>query len=248
MIYGILMFVFQMTSRRASNREMTTPQLLANLQSIFPELTDMPHQDTLCRLLEDIDVTQIEMTYTDLLRQLIMKKTFQNMLLHKRYLIAIDGTQKYKMAEQWDPRYLRRKIKGKDGEYQYYAYVLEAVLVFTNGMVLPLMSEFLENSEELEHVEDEEVWKQDCERKAFHRLAQRIKQQFPKLAITVLLDGLYANGPVFERCQRYRWQFMIVLKEGSLSKVWKEVNALLKITNDEFEYRQNWQGRDQHFK
>lgn len=162
MIYGILMFVFQMTSRRASNREMTTPQLLANLQTIFPELTDMPHQDTLCRLLEDIDVTQIEMTYTDLLRQLIIKKTFQNMLLHKRYLIAIDGTQKYKMAEQWDPRYLRRKIKGKDGEYQYYAYVLEAVLVFTNGMVLPLMSEFLENSEELEHVEDEEVWKQDC--------------------------------------------------------------------------------------
>jgi hypothetical protein len=248
MTYGILMFVFQMSSRRASNREMTTPQLLANLQTIFPDLTDMPHQDTLCRLLEKIDVSQIEMVYTDLLRKLIIKKTFQNMLLHKRYLIAIDGTQKYRMSEQWDSRYLRRKIKGEDGEYQYYAYVLEAVLVFTNGMVLPLISEFLENSEELERVEDEEEWKQDCERKAFHRLAQRIKKQFPKLAITLLLDGLYANGPVFERCRKYHWQFMIVLKEGSLSTVWKEVNALLKINSDETEYKQKWQGRDQQFR
>jgi hypothetical protein len=51
--------------------------------------------------------------------------------------------------------------------------VLEAVLVFTNGMVLPLMSEFLENSEELSAVENYEKWKQDCELKAFHRLAKR---------------------------------------------------------------------------
>ncbi len=42
------------------------------------------------------------------------------------------------MKECWDERYLFRKVQGKDGEWQYYAYVLEAVLVFANGMVLPL--------------------------------------------------------------------------------------------------------------
>jgi hypothetical protein len=51
--------------------------------------------------------------------------------------------------------YLRRKIRGKDGEYQYYAYVLEAVLLFLGGMVLPLVSVFLENSAELETIEND---------------------------------------------------------------------------------------------
>lgn len=39
---------------------------------------------------------------------------------------------------------------------------------------------------------------------------------------------------------------MIVLKEGSLSTVWKEVNALLKVNSDESELSQKWQGRDQY--
>lgn len=198
------MFVFQMHSRRETNREMTTPQLLENLRLLFPELTDMPHQDTLCRLLESMDVVRIEDEYMGLLRKLIRKKTFRNLLHRKRYLVAMDGTQKYVMPEQWDPRYLRRRIQGKKDEYQYYAYVLEAVLVFANEMVLPLLSEFLENSKALESIEDEEKWKQDCERKAFHRLAGRLKKQFPKLPITLLLDGLYANGPVFETCRKKR--------------------------------------------
>jgi len=118
-------------------------------------------------------VGQLETIYIDTLKGLIRKKRFKNLLHKDRYLVAIDGTQKYVMDECGDKRYLRRKIKGKDGEYQYYAHVLEAVLIFANGMVLPLMSEFLENSLELEVIENDEKWKQDCELKAFYRLAKR---------------------------------------------------------------------------
>ncbi|CEO88895.1 hypothetical protein SSCH_2970002 [Syntrophaceticus schinkii] len=85
MIYGILMFVFQMPSRRETNQEMTGPRLLKHLQAVFPELTDMPHQDTLCRLLEKMDVDQIEIAYIDMLRHLIYKKKFKN-LLHQKTL------------------------------------------------------------------------------------------------------------------------------------------------------------------
>ena len=34
--YGILMFVYQMSSRREANREMTRPQFLENLRLFFP--------------------------------------------------------------------------------------------------------------------------------------------------------------------------------------------------------------------
>lgn len=249
LLYGILMFVFNLTSRRKANEELTGPQLLENLRSLFPDLVDMPHQDTLCRLLQKLDVGQIESCYLDLLKDLIRKKKFRQLLCQKRYLVAIDGTQKYVMKECWDERYLRRRVHGKDGEEYYYAYVLEAVLVFTNGMVLPLLSEFLENDTELETVEDGEKWKQDCELKAFHRLAKRLKEEFPKLPFTLLLDGLYANGPVMEACRRYKWEYMIVLKDKSMPSVWEEANALMRLdTKGEYCLKRKWRGREQTFR
>lgn len=252
MLYGILMFVFQMTSRRETNREMTGPQLLEHLQTLFPTLTDLPHQDTLCRLLEKIDVDRIEQDYLDLLRRLIRQKKFQHLLHRKRYLVAVDGTQKYKMDECWDTRYLRRTIRGKAGEAdktQYYAYVLEAVLLLSNGMVLPLISIFLENSPELEAAESDANWKQDCELKAFYRLAARLKREFPRLPVTMLLDGLYAKGPVMEMCRKNKWQFMIVLKEEAISTVWREAEGLMRLdVKGERSHEREWRGRQQQFR
>lgn len=46
MIYGILSFVYQMASRREANREMTRPVFMENLNRLFPELKELPHQDT----------------------------------------------------------------------------------------------------------------------------------------------------------------------------------------------------------
>src|SRR5207237_1098531 len=51
LLYGILMFVYQMSSRREANREMSLPQFWGNLRLLFPELESLPHQDTLARLL-----------------------------------------------------------------------------------------------------------------------------------------------------------------------------------------------------
>ena len=74
MLYGILMFVFQLSSRRQVNREMTQPQFKKNLHLIFPELDDLPHADTLFRLLSKIDVEQIEESLIGLIKRLIEKK------------------------------------------------------------------------------------------------------------------------------------------------------------------------------
>jgi len=234
-------------SRRGGNRDLTGPQLLENLKTLYPGLTEMPHQDTLFRLVEEMEVEQIETAYIGMMKQLIRNKKFKNLLPGNRYLVAIDGTQKYVMDRCWDERYLRRK--SEEGDYHYYAYVVEAVLILSNGMVLPLLSEFLENSPELEAVENEEQWKQDCELKGFYRLAGRLKKEFPKLKLTLLLDGLYANGPVMSMCFKNKWKFMIVLKENSLSSLWEEANALIGLDKEKANYwRQKWRGRKQSFR
>jgi len=93
---------------------------------------------------------------------------------------------------------------------------------------------------------DGEQRKPDCETKAFHRLAARIKKAFPRLPIMLLLDGLYPNGPIMERCRSYRWDFMIVLKDGSLPTVWEEYHSLAH-EQEENRTQQNWGERRQHF-
>ncbi|MFQ5382686.1 MAG: transposase family protein, partial [Dehalococcoidia bacterium] len=90
-LYGILMFVYQMSSRREANRTMTRPMFLENLRSIFPEIDELPHQDTLHRLLCEIEVDHLEALLYELVRDLIRRKKFRRYRVESRYVIAIDG-------------------------------------------------------------------------------------------------------------------------------------------------------------
>jgi len=68
MIYGILTFIFHMSSCREANREMTRPMFEENLKILFPEFEDLPHHDTLKRLLSKIDVMELENIHIELIR------------------------------------------------------------------------------------------------------------------------------------------------------------------------------------
>jgi hypothetical protein len=120
--------------------------------------------------------------------------------------------------------------------------VLEANLVLTNGMTIPLLSEFLDFQRG-----DTAQDKQDCELRAFYRLAERLRRAFPRLPIMLLLDGLYPVGPAMRRCAEYRWEFMIVLQDGSLPSVWEEYRGLVKLLEPEEQHQMSFNGRDQRF-
>jgi len=243
LVYGILCFVFQMASRREANRKMTRPMFLENLRLFFPELESLPHHDTLNRILSVIDVNQIEEAHIDLVRRLIRKKKFVRYLIQSCYPIAVDGTQKLVRGELHSEQWLERQVhKGEGIETQYYVYVLEANLAFHNGMVIPLMSEFLDYTQG-----DTSADKQDCELRAFKRLAGRLKKAFPRLPVMLLLDGLYPNGPVMALCREYNWQFMIVLQDSSLPSVWEEFNGLQKLERDNH-HEMTWGNRRQRFR
>ncbi len=246
LLYGLLVFVLHYASRRAANTEMTRPVFEENLLKLFPELESLPHADTLFRLLRDIDVAQIEQAHIDMVNQLLRKKKLARWRINNCYPIAIDGTQKNSRASLWSESLQERRRSAADAEgeerYQYHVYVLEANLCFHNGMVIPLMSEFLDYEKG-----DTEHAKQDCELNAFHRLAVRIKAAFPRLPIMLLLDGLYPNGPLMARCTHYGWDFMIVLKDDSLPTVWSEYQALASLLPNQIHER-CWGDRAQHFR
>ena len=243
MIYGIFMFVFKVASRREADREMTMPVFIENLKNFFPEIETLPHNDTLMRLLTNIKVAQIEQSLITCIQKLIKNKKFTRYLIDKHYPIAIDGTQKMVRDYIWSEHCQERTVGKEDHKYkQYYVYVLEASLAFQNGMTIPLMSEFLSYTEG-----DIDRKKQDCETKAFKRLAKRLKSTFKRLPIMLLLDGLYANGPVMEICCNYHWDYMIVLKDDSLISVWREYNMLQSLSPENL-LKMKWGNRKQSFK
>lgn len=241
LLYGMLMFVYQIGSRREANRTMSCI-LFENLKAMFPELETLPHADTLARLLEVIDVSEIQECMVELLKDLIKRKKFKNYLLKKNYLIAIDGTQKFYRNYQWDEKCLERNVgKEETKTAQYYVYVLESVLILSNGITLPLYSLFLDNKD---WVKGET--KQDCERKAFYRLAEKIKKLFRNSRITIVVDGLYACGPVIKTCLKNKWDYMIVLKEDCLKTVWEDAKGLMKL-EPENSLHVKWGDRDQEY-
>jgi len=242
MLYGILTFALHRTSRREANRTLTRPSMMENLKLLFPELETIPHHDTLSRLLAGIEVDQIEEAHLELVQRFIRNKKFRRYLIANCYPIAVDGSQKLVRDVQWSEETLQREVKKGDGTIlQHYVYVLEANLAFHNGMTIPLMTEFLSHT-----AGDTESNKQDCEQRAFRRLAERLKRAFSHLPILVLLDGLYANGPIIELCRKKGWDFMIVLQDGSLPSVWEDVKGIRKLEPGQvFERTHN--GRVQKF-
>jgi len=108
-----------------------------------------------------------------MVRRLIKSRVVERYrLLERYYLVAIDGTRFLRFNERHCKNCLRKKIKeDKDGNpvYEYYHYVLSAKLVTESGLSFTIMAEFVEN----ESIDSD---KQDCELKAYYRLAERLKK------------------------------------------------------------------------
>lgn len=87
-------------------------------------------------------------------------------------------------------------------------------------LTVSIATEFIEN-------EKEDIKKQDCERKAFKRLATKIKRDYPRLPICILGDSLYACAPVFQICKENRWAYLIRYKDGSIRSLAKEFHTII---------------------
>lgn len=159
--------------------------------------------------------------------------------MEKRYVVAIDGTQKFTRTIPFAAEALHRK-SGED-TVNYSVYILEATLVGPQGIVIPLLAEFCENQGEEGSQE-----KQDCELKAFRRLASRLKELMGKLPLLIVVDGLYACGPVMQICRKNKWDFMIVLQSDCLKTVWEDAEGIHKLEPEQSR-TYKWGDRNQNF-
>jgi len=216
---GVMMFLCRLEARRQIGLLLRNSPSVDKFQALFG-VEFFPHGDTLNEAFSKLDPEQGQNVVCTMIKTLIRKKILYAYRLFDTYfVVSIDGTGTLTFSERHCPYCLTRTHNGKT---LYYHNVLEAKLVTKNGFAFSLMTEFIENP-------GENPTKQDCELKAFYRLAERLNKQFPRLPILLTMDGLFAGGPTFDLCKKYGWKFMIVLKDNDLSSVNEEFAALLKL-------------------
>jgi hypothetical protein len=179
----------------------------------------MPHGDSVNNVMSLLDVAQIEQLKQKMVKTLFQRKTFHNSRYRGHWFrVAVDASGMGSYDHQRDGQCLHRT--SKTGKVTYFHSVLEARLITASGFSVSIATVWIENPEHGEYD------KQDCERKAFNRLAVELKHVYPRLPILILADGLYLYEGFFALCKANRWCYCVSFKEGNLPSVWQEVLAL----------------------
>ena len=217
------MFLFKAESRNGFNNLREDLRFEKNYQRLFK--MSLPHADTVDQVMRLLKTEQLECLKQKMVNVLIRRKVFQNQRYRgKWYCVAVDATGVTSYKEQHCDQCLHKT--SKKGNTSWFHNVLEARLVTPNGFSISLLSEWIENPTENNYD------KQDCERKAFTRLAARLKQGFPQLPILILADGLYPYEGFFALCKSNNWRYIVTFKEGNLPTIWKETRELQKYQTE----------------
>jgi len=217
---ALFMFLFKQTSRNAYNNDRRDACFAKNYYRLFK--LRLPHPDTSDDVLRVLPPLLLEELKAQLVSKLIEQKVLRKFrFLGRHYFVAVDATGTHTFDQRHCEHCLTKT--SKNGVVTYFHYVLEAKIVTSSGLAISLASEFIENQA------DRDYEKQDCEQKAFVRLAQKIKGYFPRLPVCILADGLYPNNTVFAICRTYGWGFIITLKDDCL-KTFNTEATLLKGT------------------
>jgi len=202
--------------------------VLANVNALaHTHQETLPVYKTLSHFLEHVGSEALRDLRTRMIRQLIRNKVFDEGRLLGAVVVAIDGSGHVSFRS----RHCDHCLTQTHGDVTYYFHeTLEAKLITGSGLALSMGSEFIDNRHfDGPALAGSERRKQDCELKAFLRLAPELKRAFPQTRLCVSGDALLACGPVFQTCQNHQWHYVLTFKPGQLPAVWEDFQGLLKL-------------------
>ena len=216
----LAIFLFKSGSRNQYNQNREDKQFKKNFKRLFG--FDMPHGDSVKNVIERLNIEQIETLKHKMVQRLLQRKTFHaSRYRNTWFCIAVDASGLGSYDHERDAQCLHST--SKNGKVTYFHSVLEARLVTPHGFSVSVATVWIENPEGGGYD------KQDCERKAFTRMADKLKTLYPRLQILILADGLYPYEGFFAICEANQWGFCVTFKDGNLPSVWKEVAGLTPL-------------------
>ena len=223
---GVLMYLEQLGSRRQIRYERESDIFVENFGELCGQkgLGYVADPDTLAYYAERLSVKEAESLSIYLIQRLIRMKALDAFRLYGYLPVAVDGSRMFRFADKPFDSCCHKKLS--NGETEYFSSVLDAKIVTPSGLSLTIASEMLSNEG------NSEFDKQDCELKAFPRLASKIQAAFPRTPFVFLFDGLYASQNVIRLMKQNNWRYFITFKEGSMPERYAETLALAKLQHD----------------
>lgn len=201
-----------------------TDNCINNLSNICNEqLKELPYWETIQDVFENINIDELRDIQKYIIKALIRSKMFDKYKYNGYFQLVMDGSGLSSHSYNLNNNCIKKKYK--DGHIAYCKYILECKLIAGN-LVLSLDSEWIENEKNLSDKQ-----KQDCEIKAFKRMATRVKQNYQKYKFIITADALYCTSPIMDICNKMNWKFIFNFNER-LKTVWKDFNDYIKYFND----------------
>lgn len=212
MIMTMMMFCGQCGSRRQMGLELNDGKRFGGniwrmIGKVYAEINC--HPDTMNNVLTILPPEETEQLIAQIVGRLRTARVLDKFRFNGQLTVAVDGTKIIKFSERHCEHCTSQT---HNGVTTYFHYVLAAKIVTPIGLVIPFAFEFIENP-------DEVFDKQDCEIKAFRRLVNKIRKLYPRLPITILGDGLYAEEETLCLGEHNDWTVIITLKEKKLPSV-----------------------------
>ena len=220
----LLALLCGITTMTEINNEFNSEQAIANLSKICNQnLKEIPDWQTIQDVIEQLDYNEIDNIRKYMFKALLRSKMFDKFRYDGYIQLIVDATGLTALDYNLNGNCLTRT---RDGKIKFYKYVLEVKVVFFN-MVISIDSEWIENTNS-----NTEKEKQDCEVKAFKRMAPRIKNNYPKLKFIITGDALYATDPMMNICENYNWKYIFNLKPDRLKEVASQFEGNIKLENE----------------
>ena len=220
-LFGLLCGLTSMTD---ITNKFDSEIVIKNLSQICKQnLEELPYWETIQDVFINMNIDELRDIGKYIVKTLLRSKMFDKYKYKNYFQLLIDGTGLSSHNYNLNNNCIVKKYK--DGKRAYCKYVLECKLVVGN-IVISLDSEFIENASSLNESE-----KQDCEIKAFKRMAIRIKKNYPKYKFIITGDALYATKPIIDICINYKWKYIFNLNDR-LRTVFKDFNDYIEVFND----------------
>jgi hypothetical protein len=213
----IFIFLFKRGSRNNADNTSRKGNFSKNVTKVFG--CRIPDTDTSNMLMKHLSTDCLEKIKQSIVQKLLRDKTFSRWRTQRnRYCIAVDATGIHTFKTE--PYSNCCYKESKNGIRTYSSSVMEAKLLCSNGFSISILTEWIINDPD--NIRNN---KQDCEQKAFIRLADKLKAAYPQLAICILGDGLYPNDTIFKKCNSNKWDFIFTFKDGNLTTVWEQITC-----------------------
>jgi hypothetical protein len=237
--WGLLLFLTKLGRLRQLDYELRDSEtcVLDNVNALAgTQQETLPVCGTLTHYLSHLGPEALAGLRVKMMRALFRGKVLDGYRLLGRFrVVGVDGTGHVSFRR----RHCEHCLTQTHGNRTYYFHnVLEAKLLTASGLALSMGNQFIDNR----HLDGRtgaqaEAVKQDCELKAFARLAAQLKHDYPQTPLCIAGDNLLACGSTFQTCQFNGWKYVLTFKPGRMPDLWAEFQALLAASDQRPEVR-----------